>query len=133
MCNPYCAQSTRKQLIMSTENTSLTNDSPALESNTTDDIIIGKSNTYQRSFLIVAGSLLALLVCVAVAGKIGGQPFKSSAHEIAEGAVALADYQVDSANLRLTKDIFGLDAGSQNDKGEIKNRIKKLLGIFLPS
>jgi len=61
----------------------------------------GKRSIYQRSFFIVAGSLLALLVFVAVAGHSGG------------GHV---DYQVDSANLVFTKDIFGLSA-AENDEG----------------
>mmetsp|Transcript_22313 Transcript_22313/g.25575 ORF Transcript_22313/g.25575 Transcript_22313/m.25575 type:complete len:127 (-) Transcript_22313:136-516(-) len=102
---------------MPTENTSLNNVFPAVEFKTIDDMVIGKSNTYQRSFLIVAGSLLALLVWAAVAGKSDGQPLKSSAHEIAKDAVALADYQGDSANLALTKDIFDFGAVSQNNEG----------------
>jgi len=97
---------------MPTENTSLNNVFPAVEFKTIDDMVIGKSNTYQRSFLIVAGSLLVLLVWVAVAGKSDGQPLKSSA-----GAVELADYQGDSANLALTKDIFDFGAVSQNNEG----------------
>jgi len=101
---------------MPTENTSLKNTAPAGDSNTTNEMVIGKNNTYQRTFLIVAGSLLALLVVIAVADTSGGQHLQSSAHEIAEGVVALVDYQVDSAKLALTKDIFGLDAVSQNDK-----------------
>merc|ERR1719491_1170666 len=80
-------------------------------------MVIGKINTYQRTFLIVAGSLLALLVLVAVAGTGGGQHLQSSSHEITESAVALADNQVDSANLALTKDIFGVNAGSENNEG----------------
>jgi len=94
---------------MATENTSLKNTTPAGDSNTTNEMVVGKVNTYQRSFLIVAGSFLALLVVIAVAGTTGSQHLQSSAHEIAQGAVALADYQVDSTNLALTKDIFGLD------------------------
>jgi len=101
---------------MPTENTTLKNVSPAVESNTTDDVVIGKSNIYQRSFLIVAGSLLALLVRVAVAGKSGGQHLQTSTYEIVEGAVALVDYQVDSANSALTKDIFDLGVVSENDE-----------------
>jgi len=66
--------------------------------------------------LIVAGSLLALLVLIAVTGTSGGQQLQSSAHEIAESAEALTDYQVDNANLALTKDIFGY-ATSENDGG----------------
>ena len=71
--------------------------------------------------LIVIGSLLALLVWIAATGTSGGQHLQSSAHEIAEGAVALAGYQVDSANLALTEDIFGLGA-AKKDKG--KNEIE---------
>jgi len=100
---------------MSNENTSLKIVTPAGDSNTTHEIVIGKSNTYQRPLLIVAGSLLTLLVWIAVAGTNDGQHLKFSAYEIAEGAVALADYQVDSTNLALTNDIFGLDAVSEND------------------
>jgi len=101
---------------MPTENTSLKNTTPAGVSTTTIEMAIGKINKYQRSFLIVAGSLLALLVLIAVAGTSGGQHLQSSAHEIARGAGALADYQLDSANLALTKDIFGLGA-AENDEG----------------
>jgi len=100
---------------MSTENTSLKNTTPTGDSNTTNKMVIGKINNYQRTFLIVAGSLLALLVLIAVAGPSGGQHLQSSTDKIAEGAVALADYQVDSTNLALTNDIFGLDAVSEND------------------
>ena len=104
---------------MATENTSLKNTTPAGDSNTTNEMVIGKINTYQRTFLIVAGSLLALLVVIAVAGASGGQHLQSSAYEIAEGAMALTDYQVDSTNLALTKDIFGLGAVSEYDAGKI--------------
>jgi len=103
---------------MSTEHTSLkTTNTPVGDSNTTNEMIIGNSNTYQRPFLIVAGSLLALLVLIAGAGTIGGggHHLQSSAYEITESALALADYQVESANLALTKDIFGLGAISEND------------------
>ena len=98
---------------MSTENTSLKNTTPAGDSNTPNEMVIGKINTYQRTFLILAGSLLALLVLIAVVGTSGGQHLQSSAHEIAASAVALADYQVDSANLALTKDNFGFGAVSE--------------------
>jgi len=83
----------------------------------TGELNVGKSNTYQRPIFIIAGSLLALLVWIAVLGKSVGQDFKSSVHEIAKGAVVLADYQADSANLALTKDIFGLGAFSECDEG----------------
>jgi len=101
---------------MPTENTSLKNTTPAGVSTTTIEMAIGKINKYQRSFLIVAGSLLALLVLIAVAGTSGGQHLQSSAHEMADGAVVLADYQVDSTNLALTKDIFGLGTVSENEE-----------------
>mmetsp|Transcript_3428 Transcript_3428/g.3624 ORF Transcript_3428/g.3624 Transcript_3428/m.3624 type:complete len:100 (+) Transcript_3428:2-301(+) len=80
-------------------------------------MVIGKINTYQHTFLIVAGSLLALLVGIAVANTIGGQHVQSFAHVNAEGAVALTDYQADSAILALTNNIFGLGAVSENDEG----------------
>jgi len=102
---------------MPTEHTSLKNTTPAGDSDATNKMVIGKINTYQRTFLIVAGSLLALLVVIAVADTSGGHQLQSAAHEITEGAVALADYQIDSANLALTKDIFGLGAVSENDEG----------------
>merc|ERR1711865_1227896 len=105
-----------------TENTSLKITALDDDSTTTSEMVIGKSNTYQRTFLIVAGSLLALLVLIVVAGTRGGQHLQLSANEIAKDAVALADYQVDSANLALTKDIFGMRANSGNEEG----------GCFLP-
>jgi len=100
---------------MSTENTSLKNVTPAGDSNTTNEMVIGKINNYQRTFLIVAGSLLALLVLIAVAGNNDGPYFKSSAQESAEGAGALADYQVDTANLAVTQDIFSMGEGPKDD------------------
>merc|ERR1712161_76265 len=89
---------------------------PTEDCDTTNETVIGKVNTYQRTFLIVAGSLLSLLVLIAVAGTSGGQHLQSSAHEIAKDAVALEDYQVDSANLALATDIFGMDAVSENEE-----------------
>jgi len=70
---------------MPTEHTSLKNTTPAGDSNTTNEMVVGKSKIYQRSFLIVAGSLLALLVLIAIAGTSGGQHLKSSTVEIFEG------------------------------------------------
>jgi len=101
---------------MPTEHTSLNNTTPAGDSHTSNAMVIRKINTYQRSFLIVAGSLLALLVFIVVAGTSGGQHLQSSAHENARGAVALVDYQVDTTNLALTKDIFGFGAVAENDE-----------------
>jgi len=101
---------------MSTENTSLKNTIPAGDSKTTNEMVIGKINTYQRTFLIVAGSLLALLVLIAAAGTSGGQHLQSSVHEIAEDAMALADYQVDSTNLAHTNNIIDLASVSGNDE-----------------
>ena len=100
---------------MPTENTSLKNTTPAGDSNTTNEMVIGKINTYQRTFLILAGSLLALLVLIAGVGTSGGQHLQSSTHKITNGAVALADYKVDSANLALTKDIFGFGAAENGE------------------
>eukprot|EP00751_Fragilariopsis_kerguelensis_P008669 CAMPEP_0170797142 /NCGR_PEP_ID=MMETSP0733-20121128/25383_1 /TAXON_ID=186038 /ORGANISM="Fragilariopsis kerguelensis, Strain L26-C5" /LENGTH=50 /DNA_ID=CAMNT_0011147845 /DNA_START=89 /DNA_END=238 /DNA_ORIENTATION=- len=50
---------------MLNENTSLKNAATAGDSNTTNKMVIGKIITYQRTLLIVAGSLLALLVLIA--------------------------------------------------------------------
>ena len=112
---------------MSIENTSLNNFTPAGNYNTTHGMITTKNNTYQRTFMIVAGSLLALLELIAVASTSGGYYFQSSTHEIAECAVTLVDYQVDTANTALTKDIFGLGAASETDESKIRNMIKKLI------
>jgi len=108
---------------MPTESTSLKNVSLAGDSTTTNEMAIGKSNTYQRTFLIVAGSLLTLLVWIAMAGKSAGHYFQSSEHEMADDAVALADYQVDSTNLALTNNIFG-GAVSENKDGENQKKHK---------
>eukprot|EP00751_Fragilariopsis_kerguelensis_P006248 CAMPEP_0170780366 /NCGR_PEP_ID=MMETSP0733-20121128/13549_1 /TAXON_ID=186038 /ORGANISM="Fragilariopsis kerguelensis, Strain L26-C5" /LENGTH=130 /DNA_ID=CAMNT_0011124177 /DNA_START=70 /DNA_END=462 /DNA_ORIENTATION=- len=102
---------------MPTEITSLMNTTPAGDRNTSTEVVIEKTNTYQRTFLIAAGSLLAFLVLIAVAGTSGGQHLQSSTHEDAVGALVLADFKVDSANLALTENIFGLDAVSENDEG----------------
>jgi len=102
---------------MSNENTSLKNVTQSGDSNTTDSTVIGKSKIYQRPLLIVAGSLLVLLVWVAGVGQSGGQHLTSSVHEIAKVAVTLVDYEEDSTNLALTKDIFGLNSVSENDEG----------------
>ena len=80
----------------------------------------GKSSIYQRPFLIVARSLLASLVQVLVAGKSVGHHFKLSAKEIAESAGALANNQVDTTNLALAKDIFGMTAITENEGGRQK-------------
>jgi len=101
---------------MPTEKTSFQNTTPAGDSSTTNEMVIGKINTYQRTFLIVAGSLLTLLVLIAVADTRRGQHLQSSANEIADGAVALAEYQVDTANSALEMDIFGMSANSGNEK-----------------
>ena len=105
---------------MPTEHTHFKNATQAGDSNSTDaTVVIGKGSTYQRSLLIVAGSLLTLLVLITITGTSGGQHSQSSTHEIAKGAVTLADYQLDSANLALTKDIFDLGAVSSNEKCKI--------------
>jgi len=68
------------------------NITPAGDSNTSDDSVIVKGkNTYQSRFLIVAGSLLALLVVIAIAGPSGGQYLKSSIPDVmVEGTGALS-------------------------------------------
>ena len=78
-----------------------------------------KSNTYEPRIFIVAGSLLELLVLITVAGTSGGQYLQLSTHTVVEGVVELADYQVDSTILALTKDIFGFSAVFDNDEGKI--------------
>ena len=106
--------------MSSTENTHLKNVTPEIgESSPSVEIGIMQGNTYQRPILIVAGTLLTLLVWIVMTDKSAGHHFQSSAHEMADGTVALADYQIDSANLALTKDIFGLGAVSENDEGKI--------------
>merc|ERR1712238_107879 len=82
----------------------------------TDGMNIGKSNTIQHPFFIVASSLLALLVWVTVAGKIGGQHVTSSAYEIVQGTGALGDYQVDTASSASGIDIFGKKS-AENKEG----------------
>merc|ERR1712238_230620 len=101
---------------MPTENTSLKITAPAGDSYTTYKMVIWKINAYQRTLLIVAGSLLALLVLIAVAGPKGGHHLQSSANDIAKDAVTLVDFSADSTNLALTKDIFGLGAVAENDE-----------------
>ena len=66
----YCAQSSTKELFMPTENTSLKNIPPTGDYNTINEMVIRKINTYQRSFLIVAGSLLALLVLISFLAQV---------------------------------------------------------------
>ena len=48
----------------------------------TDGIIMGKINTYQRLFFIVASSFFALLVWITLVGKNNDQHFKLSKREI---------------------------------------------------
>ena len=110
---------------MPTQITSFKNITPAGDSNTTNKMVIGKINTYQRTFLIVAGSLLALLVLVAVAGTNGDQHLQSSARKIAEDVVALADYQIDSANLVHTKDSNGEKSRELKQKKNKKSKRTK--------
>eukprot|EP00751_Fragilariopsis_kerguelensis_P042358 CAMPEP_0171001994 /NCGR_PEP_ID=MMETSP0736-20130129/15866_1 /TAXON_ID=186038 /ORGANISM="Fragilariopsis kerguelensis, Strain L26-C5" /LENGTH=121 /DNA_ID=CAMNT_0011430141 /DNA_START=210 /DNA_END=575 /DNA_ORIENTATION=- len=98
---------------MPNENTSLKIVTPDEDHNTTHDIVIGKCYTFQRSLLIVTSSLLALLILVAVAGKTAGYSIVYTGG-FAESAGGLTSNQVDTANLALTKDVFGL-----GDKSEV--------------
>ena len=127
-----------KKLIMLTENTYLKNTIPAEDYNTTYEMVIGKIDTYQRTLLIVASSLLAVIVLIAVAGTSVARHLTSSAAEITKGRAgalaeyqALADYQVDSTNLSLTKDIFVFGAVSETDESKKCNRIKKYYFICI--
>jgi len=104
---------------MTAENTPLKNIITAGDSNPkTDEMNVGKGNTNQHPFFIIAGSLLALLVLIAVVSKSGSQLLQSSAYKIEElpkyrksgsqllndegvGAGALADYQADTSNSAL--------------------------------
>ena len=102
---------------MPTENTSLKNITSAGDFNTITEMVIGKINSYQRTFLILDSSLLVLIVLIAGVGTSGGKHLQLAAHEITKVAVAFSDYQVDSANSKLTKVFFC--AVSQNDEGKI--------------
>jgi len=96
------------------------NITPIVDSNTSDEMVIAKgNNTYQQHpFLIVAGSLLALLVFVAITGPSGGQYLKSSTpDDMAQGTGALAGYEVDTAIAAHSLDIFGLNDVSENEGG----------------
>jgi len=63
---------------MPTEITKLKNTTPAGDYDSTDELIIGKNNIYQLRFLVVAGSLLALLVLTVIAGNNGGRYLDSA-------------------------------------------------------
>merc|ERR1712238_61859 len=90
---------------------------PTADSNTSHEMVSGKSNTYQRSLLIVVSSLFALFVWIAVTSGKSSYSFKSSAQEINVGVGALADNRLDTANLALSKDIFGVIDVSEIDEG----------------
>ena len=73
------------------QNTSLENTTPAGDSNTTNEMIVRKINTYQHTFWIVASSLLALLVLLTVKGTRGGHHLQLPLQDIAESAVVFVD------------------------------------------
>ena len=104
---------------MSTANTSLKIVTPAGDSNITAGMVVGKFNTYHHSLFIVAGSLLTLLVLIAGVSTSSAQYLRSSTHKITDGAVALTDFQLDSAKLAPTKDMFGIRTVSKTDKRTI--------------
>ena len=109
LCIPHNTfQSTTKQLIMLNEHTSLKNTTPAGDSNTLNEVVIGKINTYQRQFLIVAGSLLVYSALIAVASKTAGYSL------VYTGGLDGSD----TANLALTRDIFDFGA-AENDESKI--------------
>jgi len=108
---------------MPTEHTSLKNTTPAGDSNTNHEIVVGKSNTYQSTFLIVAGSLLAFLVLIAGTGTSGGgQDFESivaykTDTGVGGGGVEAVDSiavpaTTTSPDSALNMDIFGIAANS---------------------
>jgi len=100
-----------------TENTHLKNVIPAAEdSNPSVEMGMVQGTTYQRPLLIGTGSLLTLLVWIAIAGKSGGHQLTPSAYEMSEGADTLANYQVDTAQSVLIKDIFGVDTVTKNEE-----------------
>jgi len=101
---------------MFTEITQLKNDTPAGDSNTTAEMVVEKSNTYQRQLLIVAGSSLATLVLTAVTCKTAGYSLVYTG-DFAKSRGALVDYQVNTANSVLAKDDFGMSAVSENVEG----------------
>ena len=94
------------------------NTTPAGDSNTTNVMIVGKSNTYQRTFLIVAGSLLAYNVLIVIAGKAAGYTVVHT-DNLAVDKGALEDHQVDATNSALAKDIFGIGAVFETDESKI--------------
>ena len=113
--------------MSSTETTHFKNISPAAgDSNPSGEIGIMEGNTYQRPVLIVAGSLLTLLVWIAMAGKSSDHQLTPSVYEIAEGADTVKNYQGNTAQSVFIKDIFGVDAVSKNEEGKIGIRIKKI-------
>ena len=81
-------------------------------------MIIGKSNNYQRLFLIVAGFFFAFNVFIVITGK-AALYFIVFTGVLAESAGAFVEYQVDIANKALTKDNFGSGAVSATDKSKI--------------
>ena len=80
-----------------------------------------KNNTNPNCFLIIASSLLASLVLIAVVPKSVGQ-FLSLSYEMDN---ALADYQADTSNLACFKDILGKNGTSEYEKSKLWYYIKK--------
>mmetsp|Transcript_57150 Transcript_57150/g.63858 ORF Transcript_57150/g.63858 Transcript_57150/m.63858 type:complete len:101 (+) Transcript_57150:3-305(+) len=79
-------------------------------------MVIGKINTYHRTFIIFAGSLLALNVLIAIAAKTAGYSIVYTGG-FAESTGTLVNYQVDTANTALAKDNFGMSAVSEKGDG----------------
>mmetsp|Transcript_1480 Transcript_1480/g.1640 ORF Transcript_1480/g.1640 Transcript_1480/m.1640 type:complete len:245 (-) Transcript_1480:279-1013(-) len=91
--------------MSATEATHLKNITPSIgDSDTSDEMVIVKgNNAYQHPFLIVAGSLLAFLVCIVVAGPSSGQYLKSSTPaDMAQGTGSLSKNEMHS-----NEDAFG--------------------------
>jgi len=124
--------------MSSTENTHLKNITTAGDLKPSSfKISIVQGNNYQRPGLIVAGSLLTLLLWIAVASKSSGDhQVKLSAYEMANGAGALTDYQGETTNSVLVKDIFGMGPISKNEdastccrRGSCNSRCGFCIGI----
>jgi len=101
---------------MPTENTSLKNITPTGDFNSTDKLNIGKSSIYRHPFFIVAASLLAWLVLVAVAGKGGVHYSPSSAYGSDAGTLEVANYVATIDKSALMMDIFGTNANSEKEE-----------------
>lgn len=125
---------TTTKLIILDKNTSLKNITRAGDYDTTNEMIMWKSNTYEHPVLIVAVYLLAMIVLVAFAGHNDGHYFVVFAFKTVVG-VSLGEAG-DSISPTIksphTVDICGTSANSEKSLGKVLKSIKKLMcKIFL--